>query len=139
MRSRARIIIGWIAPTWMLVLSGCGGDGRVAVSGTVSLDGGPLVLGLINFRPAPAEKLSGAGGQISQGRFTLPADQGLFPGKYQVKVLAYHKTGRMITDPQRGEIEELAPIRFRESGLLEATVSAEGKNEFDFTLNSAIR
>jgi len=127
------------AMTLLLFLSGCGGDGRRSITGIVTLDGKPLALGSISFRATPEEKHSGGGGQISEGRFTLPANQGLFPGKYLVKVAAYQKTGRMIIDPQRGEVEELLPVKFRETGSLEATVSVDGTNEFEFNLNGAAR
>ena len=68
----------------LLALVGCSSDGRMAVSGTVTLDGKPLESGAITFLPAPGSEGHSAGGQITNGEFRLPADHGQKPGKYLV-------------------------------------------------------
>lgn len=105
---------------------GCSGrDGRVTVSGTVTLDGKPLAVAAINFRPAPGNDANSAGGGVKNGNFTLPAESGLKPGEYLVNVLARKETGRMVFDPQRGEkIAETVPITIKENGSLKVTVAA---------------
>lgn len=121
-----------------LLASGCtGGDGREAVHGTVSLDGQPLASGLINFRPAEGHAANSSGGTIREGRFELPASQGLLPGKFLVTIQAFAPTGRMVDDPQMGRIAELEPVAFRETLPLEATIVAGRGNRLDFALTTA--
>jgi len=121
--------------TIVLLLAGCSSNGRVAVSGTVSLDGKPLESGTISFRPASGKSGSSSGGQIRQGRFQLAAQQGLVPGKYLVTVRAFQSTGRTIKDGQSGQIvPEQAEVKYSEAGKLEVTVSTGEENHFDFRL-----
>jgi hypothetical protein len=70
-------------------LSGCSHDseGRQGVSGTVTLDGAPIQTGSINFTPTEGQATAG-GGVISNGKFAIPRDNGLLPGKYRVAVSA---------------------------------------------------
>ncbi|MBN2294751.1 MAG: hypothetical protein JXM70_20145 [Pirellulales bacterium] len=110
------------------MMGGCSGDGRIAVSGTVTLDGQPLEVAAINFRPAPGNDANSAGGGVQGGKFSLPAGAGLKPGEYLVNVMARKETGRMVFDPQRGkEIPETAPVRIKENGVLKINVEPGGK------------
>ncbi len=121
----------------LLPLAGCmGRDGRQGVTGTVTVDGQPLESGLINFRPTAGMQANSSGGAIHDGVFKLPADNGLKPGKYIVTIQAFRETGEMIDDPQLGRIARQAPVRFKESDTLEATVTVGQKNRFDFELTS---
>ncbi len=116
---------------------GCSKDnGRLEVRGVVTLDGHPLLRGSINFRPAPGNHAPSSGCTIDQGEFTLPAAHGLKPGKYLVTIQAFRKTGKMIDDPQMGKIDDIAPIEFQEPMPLEATVSVESANRFEFSLTT---
>lgn len=122
----------------LIVAAGCSrGDGRVAVSGTVTLDGAPLASGAINFRPAEGLQANSAGARIENGRFELPADAGLLPGTYTVVIMAMKETGRMVDDEQRGKIPETVPVKFRESGRLTATIEPGRHAHCDFQLTSA--
>ncbi|MEA1951467.1 MAG: hypothetical protein U9N87_08785 [Planctomycetota bacterium] len=116
-------------------MTGCsGGDGRKGLSGTVSVDGQPLESGLINFRPAAGTKSNSSGCAIKDGEFQIAADKGLPVGKYMVTVQAFRKSGRIVKDPQMGNAPEIVPISFMEAGTLEATVTADGENRFEFKL-----
>ncbi|MDY0166379.1 MAG: hypothetical protein RBS80_07535 [Thermoguttaceae bacterium] len=120
------------------MVTGCSrGDGRQRVTGRVTLDGQPLPEGAINFRPAPGVSANSSGGPIKAGRFELPADRGLVPGRYLVTVTAMRETGRMVEDEQMGTIAETAPVVFKEAGSLEATVEAGQRTDFEFTLTTA--
>ncbi len=55
----------------LLAVVGCGGDGRQAVSGDVTMDGQPLSDGIIRFEPQAGIPGSGAGTAIVDGRFQL--------------------------------------------------------------------
>src|SRR5205809_6737048 len=67
-------------------LTGCGNaDGKRAVSGSVQFQGKPLDQGTISFYPLDSPK-PGAEALITAGRYSIPADQGLLPGKYVVRL-----------------------------------------------------
>ena len=122
----------------LLTFAGCSGsDGRLGITGTVTLDGQPLASGLINFRPAAGTAANSSGGTITEGRFSLPAAKGLMPGEYIVRVQAFQKSGRKVQDPQMGEIDEILPVRFNETDALKATITDGGENQLEFALTSA--
>ncbi len=119
----------------IVVAIGCGpADRRQAVTGSVTLDGKALSRAIINFRPAPGNQSNSAGAGLEDGEFKIAANQGLLPGDYKVIIQAFEETGRMIIDPQFGKVPETLMIRFQEEKTLEATVSEEGENRFDFEL-----
>jgi hypothetical protein len=120
----------------LLTLFGCSGDGRLAVSGTVMLDGNPLESGAITFQPAAGSDGHSAGGLIANGNFQLVAEHGLMPGKYLVTVQSFKLTGRMVVDPQRGNVPEQLLVKYNEAGKIEASIAADVKNHFDFQLTS---
>ena len=99
----------------LLTISGCGpGDGRLAVSGAVVLDGNPLDGALISFRPSGDTQGPSSGGSIQQGRYEISAANGLLPGTYDVTIVAMKETGRIINDPQKGQVPELVQVRFQQ-------------------------
>lgn len=119
------------------MLSGCSDyGGRQSISGRVLLDGEPLARGTISFQPAADGSGFGAGGSITDGSFEIPADHGLLPGTYNVTITAYQPTGRKIQDPQRGLVEELRRVRFRDLPP-PATVTLDGKNRLEISLTTA--
>src|SRR5262247_4174540 len=82
---------------WALLLAGCMGDplGREAVSGTVIFQGQPLDQGRIHFVPetkGPTE----SGATIENGKFQIPRDSGLVPGRYKVSVFSYDQKGAKV-------------------------------------------
>ena len=80
----------------LFVLVGCSRDGRLAASGTVTLDGKPLESGAITFQPAPGSQGNSAGGSIENGHFQIAAEHGLKPGKYFVTIQSFKLTGRTV-------------------------------------------
>ena len=120
-----------------LIMTGCSSNGRNAVSGDVTLDGKPMKDGSISFRPAPGNDSNTAGGTISNGKFYLPANHGLKPGKYMVTIQAVQLTGRKIKDPETGNlISELGTIRFKNADHLEATLTGDGASHLQYDLLS---
>jgi hypothetical protein len=121
----------------LLALTGCSSDDRMEAHGTVTLDGMPLESGAISFRPAPGSMGHSAGGQIAGGKFSIPADHGLRPGKYLVTIQSFRLTGRMVIDPPTGtKVPEQLLVTYNEAGELEATMVAGAAGRFDFTLTS---
>jgi hypothetical protein len=118
----------------LALLVGCGaGSGLCMVSGTVSVDGTPVDAGTISLRPKEGDQVKGVGGAIENGVFQLTAEKGLPPGTYDVFVLASKRTGRVVKDPQRGEIAELKQINLQNSPQeiqLDADNASELKLEF---------
>jgi hypothetical protein len=122
------------------LLAGCGSDdGRQGASGSVTLDGEPLLKGILSFQPADGARANSAGGAVKDGKFDIPADMGLPPGKYRVFIKVFAETGRIIDDPLMGPTPEVKWVPINEAAGLEATVSAEGENHFEFKLTRANR
>ena len=73
----------------LVALVGCSNDplGRHAVSGTVNVDGAPLGSGNISFQPTEGQPTMG-GARINDGKYSVPRDGGLVPGKYRVSINA---------------------------------------------------
>lgn len=79
----------WTAAFAALLLAGCGGtDGRIPVTGRVTLDGKPLFGVVVRFHAAPETKGNGGYGVAdASGRFTaktLQGRPGLYPGDYAI-------------------------------------------------------
>jgi hypothetical protein len=125
------------------LINGCGKstDGRVAVSGEVTLDGQPLDRGTIEFHPKSAGGTM-TGGMISNGTFTIAADQGPKPGSYEVRVFAAG-AGTTVdpNEPPGPESQakppaERIPARFNVKSELTAEVGPDGDAGMKFALES---
>jgi hypothetical protein len=120
----------------VVLLAGCSAtDNRQQVTGAVTVDGEPLELGAISFMPEEGLAATSSGATVRDGRFELPPNQGLRPGRYAVEVKAYRATDRPAEDRQMGEHLELEELQFNETQL-EATIKAEGPNHFKFALTT---
>jgi hypothetical protein len=124
----------------LLILSvpalGCS-DGRQPLSGTVTLDGKPLAWGSIAFHARADAIIRSSGSSIAAGEFSIPRDQGLTPGVYDVSIEAVVETGKMVNDDQDGRMIARETVKFREAGQLQATITDNGENRFQFDLTRA--
>jgi hypothetical protein len=77
----------WWVLAAALAAAGCGGGPRVA--GTVTYGGQPLAEGSVQFEPDGFKGASSAAPVVA-GRFALPADRPIVPGKYVVRVHGPH-------------------------------------------------
>ena len=126
----------------LLALNGCSdhAGGRLAVQGTVTLDGQPLTRGSISFRPVAGTSGPTAGAKIVDGRFSIPSGKSVFAGKYRVEITATRKTGRQVKDPTFGttvdQVAQYLSDRYNRSSELVAEVKPGGPNDLKFDLTS---
>jgi hypothetical protein len=114
-------------------------DGRRALRGTVTLDGQPVACrGTINFRPASGNARNSSGAALeNNGCFSIPAANGLLPGKYAVTISLWKDTGRTRKDARSGEVFAIwDKVPFKEEGTLNVVVTTDGADYFDFNLTS---
>lgn len=125
----------------LLGLAGCGGASdslpRQPVEGTITYDGQPLKDGNIQFSPAdPNMKDPVRGGApIMDGKYSIPQDVGLVPGKYNVVISA--ASAEASSDDAPGAVKalpkELLPAKYNTKSTLTADIK-DGNNVIDFPL-----
>jgi hypothetical protein len=125
----------------MALLVGCGSKEkeRKAVSGTVKVKGVPLTSGMIQFLPtAESTATTQATAGILEGKYELPASQGLEPGKYQVRITARGapkgQKGRRPPETTRTGKRKQSSQGINAETPLECEVTPDGSNTFDFDL-----
>jgi hypothetical protein len=116
----------------LCVAFGCGSDGMVVASGSVTFDGRSLVDGAISFYPAD-KSVAPQGGRIRGGQFEVRCR----PGKYRVEILASRpKEGAKEASPGMTPLEQFIPARYNDASSLEAEVSTKSRQQFTFDLIS---
>ena len=118
----------------LFALVGCSRDGRLAASGTVTLDGKPLESGAITFKPAPGSEGHSAGESLENGQFQLAGTWGFKPGKYFVTIQSFADRPHGCGPAHRSRA---GLVKYKEANKLEATLAAGATNHFDFRLTSA--
>lgn len=117
---------------------------REPVAGTVAMDGRPLPEGAIQFSPAAdAAKAPtvGAVAEIKEGRFTIPREDGLVPGRYKVSIS--HAPAQAVKTKAKGALakptrlgKEQIPEKYNKATTLTAEIPRGGKADLDFSLQS---
>jgi hypothetical protein len=125
----------------LLLVTGCGSsNGREAVQGTVKFKGQPLEHGTIEFQP---ENTSGSatfeGATIANGKYEVPAEKGLLPGKYKVVISSADPHEKEVAeDAPPGEsgppAKELIPARYNSESQEVVEVKKGGPNTFDYDI-----
>ena len=118
---------------------GCGSEnprGRKAISGHVTLDGGPLDQGNIEFHPM-FEGGAQSGGKISSGSYSIPAHEGVMVGKYRVSISEFVPrpavpAGHMPGDPLPPSPKPQVPADWNSKSKHTVDVKKEGPFKFDF-------
>lgn len=121
---------------------GCGGsddEGRVAVTGLVTLDGRPLDAGHVTLRPLG--KGPAVSGTISEGAFQLASSVGPAIGPYLVEIDAVRPTGRIIDNPdiygeKQEETANIIPPKYNRESILRVEVVADRENHFELPVRS---
>lgn len=121
-------------------LAGCGGSGRQAIEGTVTLDGQPLAEGYLRLRPEPGTASPAAGAPVKDGAYAIAPEGGTFAGKFRVEITAMRPSGRKLTHPETGqpydEKIQVLPPRYNKASELRVDVVEGEANRFDFELVS---
>jgi len=136
-----RIALWLLAGLLLLAKTGCDtGNGRLGIEGTVTLDNNPLHDGAVSFLPMNGTSSPTAGGEISNGIFSVKPDKGVMAGSYRVEIIATRKTGKQVMDPLMGtmvdEVIQYVPKKYNHESELTREVTSDGPNEFEFQLTS---
>jgi hypothetical protein len=122
----------------VVFIAGCNaGNGRLPVSGSVTLKGAPLKEGVIEFSSTGI--LTGA--SIVDGKYEIPADQGLSPGDYRVSITAGDGKTPIdspdgIPGPTGANIvsKDLVPPEYNVNSKIIVSVEKSGPNKFDYNI-----
>jgi hypothetical protein len=117
---------------------GCGAPtDKHEVAGHVTLDGVAISTGSIRFVPSE-ETGTSAGTTIEQGEYLIPGEKGLRVGKYRVVISAADSSVPEVSVQGQAPVaRELVPPRYNINSELQAEVTEEGENRFDFSLDTA--
>lgn len=133
---------GFLFCCWCSLCSaflGCGsGEVYYPISGMVTVDDQPLKKGVITFFPIGTGTT--VGGEIVDGKFSLPVDKGPSVGKYRVEIVAFKTSGKKEFDVdlnKQVDVEvQYLPSKYNTNSTLDCEVSKGSTNEFQFNLNS---
>ena len=125
-----------------VMLPGCGPSGpeRFPVSGNVTFGGQPVKQGAIGFWPIEGTQAPLTGGDITDGKYYIPADKGPLAGKYQVQFEVHKDTGKKWPDIA-GRLtidayEDITPEKYSgETSELRVEIGSDS-TEYDFALET---
>lgn len=136
LRSIAAIIL-----TALIATAGCGGatDGRIDVSGTVTIDGTPLPSGSITFYQGGA---SSGVGTIDNGNFSVSqsaGSEGMKPGAYEVAIQSWEVEPFAVDDDGNmgGPGKSRIPEKYNSTTTSELLANiTEENSDLEFFLSS---
>ncbi|MDR2169283.1 MAG: hypothetical protein LBP59_04000 [Planctomycetaceae bacterium] len=132
----------------LVVVIGCGKtpnpDGRVDVSGTLTLNGQEITDGVWSiFLKSDENHDNGGGGPVYKGKFHLTGRNAPKPGKYRVCLTGTRyidaKTGNPVspqTDPADFVTLKILPDDFFNNSKIEFEVVAKKKNIFNYNIET---
>ncbi|MDR1268757.1 MAG: hypothetical protein LBK82_04470 [Planctomycetaceae bacterium] len=110
------------------------------IEGEVTLGGNPVNNGNIEFEPVGNQKeRTHSGSAISNGRYSMPAPQGLVAGEYRVRISVMEEVpGSRVDNPDpmlsKVEYRDIAPPEFGSQTIQKITVETDKVNKFDFKM-----
>lgn len=122
---------------------GCGSQVEIPgqhVTGTVLVDGEPLPLGLITFRPVNGTRGPKATSRVRNGKFEILAERGPWVGTHQIRIsatppdIAAMESGASHEEVVEKSREPHRPIskEFDSESKLQYTVKAGKENQCEF-------
>jgi len=137
-------------------VSGCGGSNSgpdtemIPVSGSVAMDGQPLVGAMVEFHPTAGTKGNGGFGLTDEaGKFTLTdyhSNPGCPPGEYGVTFskITLPDGSPIPPDSQQGGVgmkEQIPPVYnlFKPDAIIQGATVKGPESIFDFQLNSKLK
>jgi hypothetical protein len=140
MRRLAPSLGAFLSAAVLGALGGCGdSQNRQEVTGEVTLKGRPLDDGLIHFEPLDGQG-TGDGASVVNGKYRIPKEKGLVPGRYKVTLIAgdgRSGAGDASPDPPPagGRIgRERIPPEYNARSKVVKEVTKDGPNQFDFVI-----
>lgn len=127
---RLRVLL---AAALLPTVAGCYGPATpgVAISGRVTYQGKPVREAAIFFTPDISKSGKGGQGVITRGRYSIPSEEGPYPGELNV----------IIVDPRKdnpkyrpGWTDPILPDSYRDFSKLKVTIPARKSYSFDFDL-----
>jgi hypothetical protein len=123
-----------LAAIGLLALAGCGPrSDRLAVSGTVTLNGEPLSGGSIHFTSLGEQKLA-SGAMIENGEYHIPQEKGLLPGEYHLEISAPDTDSPPVMIGGSPTAPELIPPEYNVDSKKTIQVTTDGDNHFEFEI-----
>lgn len=118
--------------------AGCNSNpqNRQTITGTVTLDGKPIVDGGIGFEPVAGGIRSGT--IIQNGRFTMNIANGLPPGEYKIEITASEEVPGKMVETMAGPMpdrRDIVPPDYSQ-GTHTVTIKADEKNHFQIDMKS---
>lgn len=143
MSSQTRQLRSVIVVALLAAIAGCGAGNPLArqrVSGKVTLDSKPLQQGSIQFVPQQSGGIF-SGAVILAGEYAMPAQKGLPPGKYLVRISspeAPRSEGEPSGPPGPGGLpgKERIPAPYNVESTIVIEVTASAPNQFDFDVKT---
>jgi len=136
--------VALVACVGVAFVAGCGGGdtgGRLGVSGNVTFQGSPLDQGTIEFTSTGEGATVHTGAMIQGGSYTVPAEQGLPPGTYLVRISSAVEDASAPVPEMPGmaedgapQAEERIPAEYNTESKQEVTVTSGGSSTFDFNI-----
>ena len=105
----------------------------------MTVDGQPLDAGTIQLQPSSpigANVCNEFGFLCASRKVSDSGQPWSSPCAYRVTLVGFRRTGRMIHDHQRGDIEERVPIAFSDDPV-EITITADNARALDIAMKSA--
>jgi hypothetical protein len=128
---------------FLITVCGCADSNpqnRLKIEGEVTLGGKPVNNGNIEFEPIGNQtERTHSGSVITNGKYSIPAVQGLAAGEYRVRISVMEEVpGSRVDNPDpmlsKVEYRDIAPPEFGNKTTQKITIEVNKVNKFDFNM-----